>query len=79
VILVDIWLEQVLCPLDSFLCPDHFSFSRRISSRQPQQPRRTQPFRGLLQLDASRFRPTSQHNNSFIIPIESNVMIRSYV
>jgi hypothetical protein len=52
VILVDIWLEQVLCPLDSFLCPDHFSFSRRISSRQPQQPRRTQPFRGLLQLNA---------------------------
>jgi hypothetical protein len=44
----------------SFFCPDHFSFSRRISSRQPQQPWRTQPFSGLLQLNTSWFRPTYQ-------------------
>jgi hypothetical protein len=70
--------NSVLCPL-AFFSPDHFSFSGRISSRQPQQSRWTQQFSGLLQLNTSRFRPPFQHNNSFIRPIKFNVMIRSYV
>jgi hypothetical protein len=74
--------NSVLCPLGSFFVPITFHFHEESlppNHNNHGEPSNSAGYSGLLQLNTSRFRLTSQHNNSFIRPIELNVMIRSYV